>query len=78
MKRVIVIATLLMVSCGGNQTNSETKTAEEQRPHKVSETWATKSSSQEAATLPKRAPSNNMEITADKDSAYIEFKQQLR
>ena len=77
MKRILAIAALLMVSCGGNQTTSESKTAEENHPRKVSE-MGTKSHSHEEATLPKRIPSNTIDIRADKDSAYIEYREQLR
>lgn len=69
MKRVLVIATLLMVSCGGNQSNNNT--AEEPAPLKASQKFEKKELPELHMKMPKKAPTEVHVITADKDIDYI-------
>ncbi len=69
MKRVLAIAALLMVSCGGNQNN--TTTVVEKSPKKVSKIASQNKQSEDEVITPKIAPINAKEITADKDVEYL-------
>ena len=77
MKRVFAIAALLMVSCGGNQTKTESATPEEHHSCKVSEMREAKSNATPEAILPERTPSSTTVLTADKDSTYIQYRNQF-
>lgn len=69
MKRVLAIAALLMVSCGGNQDN--TTTVVEKSPKKVSEIANQNKQTEDEVIIPKIAPIDVKEITADKDIEYL-------
>ena len=73
MKRVLVLATLLMVGCGGN--HSENKTAEEGGVKKVSAQMADGKRLPEMQMIkPQSAPISIKAITADKDAEYIKSR----
>lgn len=72
MKRVLVIAALLMIGCGGNQ--SENKNTEESRAKKVSAQMADgKKLPELKVVMPQSAPRIDV-ITAEKDPEFIKSK----
>ena len=72
MKRVLVIAALLMIGCGGNQ--SETKNTEESGAKKVSAQMADgKKLPELKVVMPQSAPRIDV-ITAEKDPEFINSK----
>ena len=72
MKRVLVIAALLMVGCGGNQ--SENKNTEESGAKKVSAQMADgKKLPELKVVMPQSAPRIDV-ITAEKDPEFINSK----
>ena len=73
MKRVLVIAALLMIGCGGNQ--SENKNTEESGAKKVSAQMADGKRHPEMQMIkPQSAPISIKAITADKDAEYIKSR----
>ena len=73
MKRVLAIAALLMVSCGGNQ--SESKTTEESGAKKVSAQFSDDKKLPELQMItPKSAPISIDVVTANKDEEFIKLK----
>ena len=73
MKRIITLATLLMVSCGGNQ--SEQKPAEETPTPAAKPQFADgKKYSEKEMIMPQSAPISIEAVTADKDARYINNK----
>lgn len=72
MKRVLVIAALLMIGCGGNQ--SENKNTEESGAKKVSAQMADgKKLPELKVVMPQNAPRIDV-ITAEKDPEFIKSK----
>lgn len=72
MKRVLVIAALLMIGCGGNQ--SENKNTEESGAKKVSAQMADgKKLPELKVVMPQSAPRIDV-ITAEKDPEFINSK----
>lgn len=72
MKRVLVIAALLMIGCGGNQ--SENKNTEESGAKKVSAQMADDKKLPELkVVMPQSAPRIDV-ITAEKDPEFINSK----
>ena len=74
MKRVLAFAALLMVSCGGNQSQTETTTVVEKSPKKLSVERSQQQKIEGPAILPKSAPVEINTITADKNIEYINIK----
>ena len=85
MKRVLVIATLLMVSCGGKQQQSESIESTESTQTTVitaapKQKVSLRPQSEEKELpelkmiLPKKAPIDVKVVTADKDAEYINSK----
>ena len=85
MKRVLVIAALLMVSCGGKQQPSESAQSAESTPKTViakapKSKVSLKPQGEEKElpelkmVLPKRVPADLKVVTADKDAEYINNK----
>ena len=73
MKRIITLATLLMVSCGGN--HSEQKPTEETPTPAAKPQFADdKMSSKKEMIMPQSAPISIEAVTADKDARYINNK----
>ena len=72
MKRVLVIAALLMIGCGGNQ--SENKNTEESGAKKVSAQMAdVKKFPELKVVMPQSAPRIDV-ITAEKDPEFLNSK----
>lgn len=72
MKRVLVIAALLMIGCGGNQ--SENKNTEESGAKKVSAQMAdVKKLPELKVVMPQSAPRIDV-ITAEKDPEFLNSK----
>jgi hypothetical protein len=72
MKRVLVIAALLMIGCGGNQ--SENKNTEESGAKKVSAQMADgKKLPELKVVMPQSVPRIDV-ITAEKDPEFIKSK----
>ena len=72
MKRVLVLATLLMVGCGGNQ--SENATTEESGSKKMSTQMADDKKLPELkVVMPQSAPRIDV-ITAEKDPEFLNSK----
>ena len=72
MKRVLVIAALLMIGCGGNQ--SENKNTEESGAKKVNAQMADgKKLPELKVVMPQSAPRIDV-ITAEKDPEFINSK----
>ena len=73
MKRVLVLATLLMVGCGGNQ--SENTTTEESGSKKMSAQVADGKKLPELKMIvPQSAPVKIDVITAEKDPEFVNSK----
>ena len=73
MKRVLVLATLLMVGCGGNQ--SENATTEESGSKKMSAQVADGKKLPELKMIvPQSAPVKIDVITAEKDPEFVNSK----
>ena len=75
MKRVLVIAALLLIGCGGNQ--SENKNTEESGAKKVSAQMADgKKLPELKVVMPQSAPRIDV-ITAEKDPEFINSKKHV-
>ena len=73
MKQVLVLATLLMVGCGGNQ--SENNTTEQSGTKKMSAQMAdSKKLPEMKMIVPQSAPIKIETITAEKNIEYINSK----
>lgn len=74
MKRVLILATLLMVGCGGNQNENKTATTEESGAKKVSAQMADgKKHPELKVVMPQNAPRIDV-IKAEKDPEYLKSK----
>ena len=71
MKRVIMIAALLMVGCGGNKSQNKTTADVEKNPVKVSEMIKSKDLPELKAISPDSLPIDIQVVTADKNAEYI-------
>lgn len=76
MKRVIILATLLMVGCGSRQQQSDNNDAatEIAKPKKVSVMGEEKSLPELRMVKPEGEPIRIDVVTADKDAEYIKQK----
>lgn len=74
MKRVLILATLLMVGCGGNQNENKTATTEESGAKKVSAQMPDgKKLPELKVVMPQNAPRIDV-ITAEKDPEFVNSK----
>lgn len=74
MKRVLVIAALLMVGCGNNQNNQSAAQEQEQTPKKVSLTVDKEKIPELKMVKPEGEAIKIEVVTANKDLEYIKKK----
>ena len=74
MKRVLVIAALLMVGCGNNQNNQSATQEQEQTPKKVRLTVDKEKIPELKMVKPEGEAIKIEVVTADKDLEYIKKK----